>query len=117
MKDIIRKFRRPLYLALMALVTCCSIAIIYQYINKNNSSLHQVEEFNTVLNNRYEKSQRLLKDIMNSIEVTGFTDFNAISKKLPPYTSLFITSDDSLIFWSNNSIPVNFIIPPAVFTK
>lgn len=111
MKDIIRKFRLPLYLALMALVTCCSINIIYHYINKNNSSLSQVEEFNTVLNNRYEKSQRLLKDIMNSIEVSGFTDYNAISQKLPPYTSLFITKDDSLIFWSDNSIPLDFIIP------
>lgn len=110
MKDIIRKFRLPFYLVLLTLVTCFSIAIIYQHINNNNSSLNQVKKFNTTLNKRYNQSQQLLKSIIKSFEVSGFTDFNAISRKLPPYTSLFVTKDDSLIFWSDNSVPVDLNI-------
>ncbi len=105
MKKIHKKYRLPVILTVMSLITCILTAAIYSYVKYNNSPLRQIEVFNSTLNERFALSESLLQKISSHRSAKDFKELQLASVKLPRNTTLFVIHHDSLIFWSDNSIP------------
>lgn len=108
MKRISKKFWLPVALAIMAIITSLSIILLHEVIKINNSPEAQISRFNETLNNRYENNQELLIDIANQFPSPEFQKVHTLSKKLPQNISLFITKGNYLVYWSDNSIAIEF---------
>jgi two-component system, NtrC family, nitrogen regulation sensor histidine kinase NtrY len=107
MKKILKKYRLPVLLTIMSLITCIITVVVYGYVRYTNSPVRHIEAFNSTLNERYELSESLLKKISSPAKIQGFQELYSSSKTLPRNISLFVIQYDSLIFWSDNSIPFN----------
>ncbi len=105
MKKILKKYRLPVLLTVMSLITCILTVVVYGYVRYINSPVRKIEAFNSSLNERFEMSEALLQKISSNNMHQGFKELHSSSVNLPKNTSLFVIQHDSLIFWSDNSIP------------
>ncbi len=108
------RFRLPLFLALLSAITILASISIHAYVKKYNSPQRRITEFNYTLNERYSKGQRLVETIANKYKDPTFEESYNLINKLPAHFSLFILKNDSLVFWSDNSIPY---IPENYFKR
>lgn len=107
MKNLIRKFRLPLSLLLVALVFGLSALLIVSYTYQNKVPHKKILAFNKTLNERYTIGNKLLKGIAKQFSEPTFDELSGYAKKLPHHTYLFVVKQDSLVFWSDNSIPLD----------
>ncbi len=101
------KFKLPLLLAVMALLTLLTTILTYRFISENNSDKEIISEFNQTLNERFIKGKSLLKNFAEEIKEPDFEQLHLLSTQLPKNFYVFVLKNDSLIFWSNNSISFN----------
>lgn len=108
MKNQKIKNKLPFTLLVFAISTALLLSIIYLFIVYNNSPIKRIEAFNKQLNDRYQQTSVFLNQLTEDISSSTFNDFSIKCSKLPKNTSLFVTINDSLIYWSDNSIPFDY---------
>lgn len=117
MNMLLTKYKFPLFLLSMAIITSITILVIVSSIYQSNSPQRRISNFNNILNERFDKNNELLKYISGKYNKPKFDDLSAISSKLPLYTNLFVVKGDSLVFWSDNSIPFDYANQAARIIK
>lgn len=106
----LKRFKLPLALATMSIVTFLALIFIYNSIRTYNSPERKITEFNNKLNERFEYNQKLLLKLSSELKNPSFEDLHNLNTRIPKTTSLFVAYNDSLIFWSDNSVPFNYQI-------
>lgn len=105
--ELSKKFNLPFVFAILVVLTCLAVAVLYGYTRLTNSPIQRTKEFNGQLNKRYDQNREFLQKLAVTYDSPNFQELNLLSEKLPPFTSFFVLHQDSLIFWSDNSIPFN----------
>ncbi|HLO90757.1 MAG TPA: ATP-binding protein [Lentimicrobium sp.] len=108
MKHIKGRYRLPLFLFFSAVITGLAIVLIYSFIRVNNSPSKRISRFGIQLNERFDQCNLLLKQLTKNVDDPELISLRLGSKKLPKNTTLFVIKNDTLIFWSDNSIPFDY---------
>jgi len=103
LKDFVRRQLPWILILLSGVLFCCA------YLNtinlKNSLSPGRlIPVFTEKLNDRYDKSRLLLDQLISSEKEYSFGSLSESGAKLPEFYSLYVFYDETLLYWSDNSL-------------
>lgn len=84
-------------------------AFLFTGVTRNYSDpKDQLGQFETQLNTRNILAKKLLLRFSTDSLKLNYSTFQSFSNQLPEYFNLFVLRDNRLVFWSDNSVPIDF---------
>ncbi len=102
-----KKFKLPFILSFLSGIIFLAIIIIYSITLHSNSDTQRVTAFSSTINHRYSQNEQLLSQLVEKYAKPDFQQLKQFSESLPNNTSLFVFKKEDLLFWSDNSIPID----------
>lgn len=112
MKVLKGRYKLPLILLTGSLLSIIAIAAINFSIQYTNNPERKIADFNQQLNDRYDECNNKLLKFTNDRKGNKEDFYNDIIDDLPKNSSLFVVKNDSLVYWSDNSIPFDYTTAP-----